>query len=140
MSVAKNVNFFPEEKVCCHVRKQGSYVQNKILYANVEHIKMYYIVSFLDIIFGTCIIFCNIMSAFIDLKFFQEWNIYTDRIEKYTCIYTISKSWNICPSKIEKDHIMSDLNISKSRNIISAAITFEKSFYAHVFNCEKLWH
>lgn len=72
MSVAKNVNFFPEEKVCCHVRQRGSYVQNIILYANVEHIKMYYIVSFLDIIFGTCIILCNIMSAFIDLKFFQE--------------------------------------------------------------------
>lgn len=105
---------------------------------------MYYIVSFLDIIhvFGTCIILCNIISAFIDLKLFQEWNIYTDRIEKYTCIYTISKSWNICPSKIRKDHIKSDANISKSRNItcMSAAFTFEKSFYAHVLNYEKMGH
>lgn len=99
---------------------------------------MYYIVSFLDIILGTCIILCNITSAFIDLKLFQEWNLYTDRIEKYTCIYTISKSWNICPSKIRKDHIMSDANISKSRNIMSAAFTFEKSFYAHVLNYEKM--
>lgn len=101
---------------------------------------MYYIVLFLDIIFGTYIILFNIMSAFIDLKLFQEWNIYTDRIEKYEGIYTILKSWNICPSKIWKDHIMSDVNICKSRNIMSDAFTLEKPFYAHVSICEKLRH
>lgn len=56
----------------------------------------------------------------------------------YMYIYTISKSWNICPSKIWKDHIMSDVNICKSRNIMSDAFTLEKSFYAHVLICEKL--
>lgn len=34
---------------------------------------------------------------------------------------------------------MSDANICKSHNIMSATFTFKKSFYAYALNCEKLW-
>lgn len=99
---------------------------NKLLYRFILNIK-----------FGIPLF--NILSAYIILMkiiFTLSFVIYTDRIEKCTCIYTISKSWNICPSKIQKDRIMS--NISKIRNIMSAALKFEKSLYAHAINCEKI--
>lgn len=85
---------------------------------------MYNIVSFLDIIFGTCIILCNIMSAFMDLKFFKN--------EIYTLI--VLKNIHVSSThNLEKLKHMSDANISKSRNIMSASFSFEKSVLCPLF-------